>query len=77
MTRDRSRLGGKVPPDEVNVYGDGNVMGALNSVADIAKITVRAVHDPRLRNQELHLRANPITSSAFPAPSKPARCIPT
>jgi uncharacterized protein YbjT (DUF2867 family) len=60
---DLTRLGGKVPPDEVNVYGDGNVMGALNSVADIAKVTVRAVHDPRLRNQELHIRANTITQN--------------
>jgi uncharacterized protein YbjT (DUF2867 family) len=60
---DITRLGGKVPPDEVNVYGDGSVMGAMNSVADIAKVTVRAVHDPRLRNQELHIRANTITQN--------------
>ena len=60
---DLTRLGGTIPPEEVNVYGDGNVMGALNSVADIAKVTVRAVHDPRLRNQELHIRANTITQN--------------
>ena len=60
---DLSRLGGKLPPDEVNVYGDGNVMGALNSVPDIAIVTVRAVHDPRMRNQELHIRANTITQN--------------
>jgi len=60
---DLSRLGGKVPPDEVNVYGDGNVMGALNSVPDIATVTVRAVHDPRMRNQEIHIRANTITQN--------------
>ena len=60
---DLSRLGGKLPPDEVNVYGDGNVMGALTSVPDIATVTVRAVHDPRMRNQELHIRANTITQN--------------
>jgi uncharacterized protein YbjT (DUF2867 family) len=60
---DLTRLGGKLPPDEVNVYGDGNVMGALNSVPDIATVTVRAVHDPRMRNQELHIRANTITQN--------------
>ena len=60
---DLTRLGGKVPPDEVNVYGDGNVMGALNSVPDIATVTVRAVHDPRMRNQEIHIRANTITQN--------------
>jgi uncharacterized protein YbjT (DUF2867 family) len=60
---DITRLGGKIPPDEVNVYGDGNVMGALNSVPDIATVTVRAVHDPRMRNQELHIRANTITQN--------------
>jgi uncharacterized protein YbjT (DUF2867 family) len=60
---DLSRLGGKIPPDEVNVYGDGNVMGALNGVPDIARVTIRAVHDPRMRNQELHLRANTITQN--------------
>ena len=60
---DLTRLGGKIPPDEVHVYGDGNVMGALNSVPDIARVTVRAVHDPRMRNQELHIRANAITQN--------------
>jgi phenylcoumaran benzylic ether reductase len=60
---DLTRLGGKIPPDEVHVYGDGNVMGALNSVPDIARVTIRAVHDPRMRNQELHLRANTITQN--------------
>jgi uncharacterized protein YbjT (DUF2867 family) len=60
---DLTRLGGTLPPDEVNVYGDGNVQGALASVPDIATVTVRAVHDPRMRNQELHIRANTITQN--------------
>ena len=64
---DITRLGGKLPPDEVNVYGDGNVLGALNSVPDIARVTIRAVHDPRMRNQELHIRANTITQNLLVA----------
>jgi uncharacterized protein YbjT (DUF2867 family) len=64
---DLTRLGGTIPPDEVHVYGDGNVLGALNSVPDIARVTVRAVHDPRMRNQELHIRANAITQNLLVA----------
>jgi uncharacterized protein YbjT (DUF2867 family) len=60
---DLSKLGGKLPPGEVNVYGDGNVQGALTSVPDIAKVTVRAVHDPRMRNRELRIIANTITQN--------------
>ena len=60
---DLSKLGGKLPPDEVNVYGDGNVQGAFTSVPDIAKVTVRAVHDPRLRNRDLRITANTITQN--------------
>jgi uncharacterized protein YbjT (DUF2867 family) len=60
---DLSKLGGKLPPDEVNVYGDGSVQGAFASVPDIATVTVRAVHDPRLRNQELRVTANRITQN--------------
>ena len=60
---DLSRLGGPLPPEEVNVYGDGNVMGALTSLPDVARVTARAVHDPRMRNQELHITANTITQN--------------
>jgi uncharacterized protein YbjT (DUF2867 family) len=60
---DLTRLGGTLPPDEVNVYGDGNVMGALTSVPDIAKVTVRAVSDPRMANEELRITANTITQN--------------
>ena len=60
---DLTRLGGKVPPDEVSVYGDGNVAGALTSVPDVAKVTVRAVSDPRMRNKEIRITANTITQN--------------
>jgi len=60
---DLTRLGRKVPPDEVNVYGDGNVMGALASLSDVAKVTVRAVNDPRMENKEIRIIANTITQN--------------
>lgn len=60
---DLTRLEGRVPPDEVNVYGDGNVMGALTSLADVAKVTVRAVIDPRMQNKEIRITANTITQN--------------
>src|SRR6266496_6783933 len=60
---DLTRLGGTLPPEEVNVYGDGNVMGALTSVPDVAKVTVRAVMDPRMENQEIRITANTITQN--------------
>ncbi|PYQ46071.1 MAG: NmrA family protein [Acidobacteria bacterium] len=60
---DLTRLGGKLPPEEVSVYGDGNVVGALTSVPDVARVTVRAVSDPRLRNKEIRITANTITQN--------------
>lgn len=60
---DLTRLGGKLPPEEVSVYGDGNVVGALTSVPDVAAVTVRAVSDPRVRNKEIRITANTITQN--------------
>jgi len=60
---DLTRLGGKLPPDEVTVYGDGNVMGALTSIPDVATVTVRAVSDPRMQNKEIRITANTITQN--------------
>ncbi len=60
---DLTRLGGTLPPEEVNVYGDGNVMGALTSLPDVAKVTVRAVMDPRMENNEIVITANKITQN--------------
>jgi uncharacterized protein YbjT (DUF2867 family) len=60
---DLTRLGGKVPPDEVNVYGDGDVMGAMTSIADVARVTVRATNDARMRNKEIRITANTITQN--------------
>jgi phenylcoumaran benzylic ether reductase len=60
---DLTRLGGPLPPDEVNVYGDGNVMGALTSLADVAKVTVRATADPRMKDAQIRITANTITQN--------------
>jgi uncharacterized protein YbjT (DUF2867 family) len=60
---DLTRLGGKLPPDEVSVYGDGNVLGALTSLPDVAKVTVRAAIDPRMQNKEIRITANTITQN--------------
>jgi uncharacterized protein YbjT (DUF2867 family) len=60
---DLSRLGGKIPPDEVNVYGDGNVMGAMTSLPDVARVTVRALNDPKMQDKEIRITANTITQN--------------
>ena len=55
---DLTRLGGPLPPAQVNVYGDGNVKGAFASEGDIAAVTARALHDPALAGRELRLAPN-------------------
>jgi len=60
---DLTRLGGPLPPDEVNVYGDGNVLAAMTSLSDVATVTVRAVMDPRMRDKEIHMTPNTITQN--------------
>jgi uncharacterized protein YbjT (DUF2867 family) len=58
---DLTRLGGQLPPEEVNVYGDGDVKGSFASVPDIAAVTVRALHDPEMEDQEVRITANEAT----------------
>ena len=60
---DLTGLGGTLLPEEVNVYGDGSVMGALTSVPDVTKVTVRAVNDTRMQDKEIRITANPITQN--------------
>ena len=55
---DLTKLGGTLPPAEVNVYGDGDVQSALASVPDIAAVTVRALSDPKMQNKEVRITAN-------------------
>ena len=42
--------GGKLPPAEVNVYGEGNVKGSFVGLPDIAAVTMRALNDPKMQN---------------------------
>jgi uncharacterized protein YbjT (DUF2867 family) len=58
---DLTKLGGRLPPDEVGVYGEGNVKGSLMSVADVASLTVRALNDPAMENKEVRVIANALT----------------
>ena len=60
---DLSKLGGALPPAEVNVYGTGHVKGAFASVADIATVTVRALNDPGMVNKEVRITANTMTQT--------------
>jgi len=52
------QIGLTEPPEEVELYGEGNVIAALVSVHDIARITAATIDDPRTRNKELTIFAN-------------------
>jgi len=60
---DLTRLGGELPPAEVNVYGDGNVKGAFVSEPDVATVTVRALSDPTMRDKEVRITQNTVTQN--------------
>ena len=60
---DLTRLGGKLPPAEVNVYDDGNVKGAFVSEPDIASVTVRALNDPKMQEKEVRITQNMMTQN--------------
>src|SRR5438128_6248219 len=49
--------GGKLPPAEVNVYGEGNVKGSFVGLPDIAAVTVRALNDSKMHNKEVRMIA--------------------
>jgi uncharacterized protein YbjT (DUF2867 family) len=51
------------PPDEVEIYGEGNVKLSVTSVQDIARITIATVDDPRTRNMKLAIVSNVITQA--------------
>lgn len=58
---DLTKLGGPLPPTEVNVNGDGRTKGTFASLDDIAGLTIRALADPAMENRELQIAANPVT----------------
>lgn len=56
-------MGGKLPPAEVNIYGDGNVKGSFVSTSDIAAVTARVLNDSKMQNKEVRIIANTMTQN--------------
>ncbi|RWC82025.1 NAD-dependent epimerase/dehydratase family protein [Mesorhizobium sp. M00.F.Ca.ET.151.01.1.1] len=63
---DLTRFGSSpLPPDEVTLYGDGNVPATFVSEKDIAAVTMRALEDPDAVRGEIRIAQNKITQSAM------------
>ncbi|RWF43165.1 MAG: NAD-dependent epimerase/dehydratase family protein [Mesorhizobium sp.] len=63
---DLTRFGSSpLPPDEVTLYGDGNVPATFVSEKDIAAVTMRALEDPDAVRSEIRIAQNKITQSAM------------
>ncbi|KAA3447831.1 NmrA family protein [Mesorhizobium sp. SARCC-RB16n] len=59
---DLTRFGSSpLPPDEVTLYGDGNVPATFVSEKDIAAVTLRALEDPDAVRSEIRIAQNKIT----------------
>ncbi|TGQ23958.1 NmrA family NAD(P)-binding protein, partial [Mesorhizobium sp. M4B.F.Ca.ET.214.01.1.1] len=59
---DLTRFGSSpLPPDEVTLYGDGNVPATFVSEKDIAAVTMRALEDPDAVRGEIRIAQNKIT----------------
>ena len=63
---DLTRFGSaSLPPDEVTLYGDGNVPATFVSEKDIAAVTMRALEDPGAVRREIRIAQNRITQGAM------------
>ncbi|TPL86075.1 NmrA family NAD(P)-binding protein [Mesorhizobium sp. B2-3-12] len=63
---DLTRFGSSpLPPDEVTLYGEGNVPATFVSEKDIAAVTMRALEDPNAVRSEIRIARNRITQSAM------------
>ncbi|ESY65503.1 MULTISPECIES: NmrA family NAD(P)-binding protein [Mesorhizobium] len=61
---DLTRFGStSLPPDEVTLYGDGNVPATFVSEKDIAAVTMRALEDPGAVRREIRIAQNRITQN--------------
>lgn len=61
---DLTRFGSSpLPPDEVTLYGDGNVPATFVSEKDIAAVTMRALEDPNAVRSEIRIAQNKITQA--------------
>ncbi|MER8445203.1 NmrA family NAD(P)-binding protein [Mesorhizobium sp. M1066] len=54
-----------LPPDEVTLYGDGNVPATFVSEKDIAAVTLRALEDPDAVRREMRIAQNRTTQNAM------------
>jgi uncharacterized protein YbjT (DUF2867 family) len=52
-----------LPPEEVTLYGDGNVPATFVSEKDIAAVTLRALNDPDALRSEIRIAQNRATQS--------------
>ncbi|MDF3150871.1 NmrA family NAD(P)-binding protein [Mesorhizobium sp. XAP10] len=52
-----------LPPEEVTLYGDGNVPATFVSEKDIAAVTLRALNDPNAIRSEIRIARNKITQN--------------
>jgi uncharacterized protein YbjT (DUF2867 family) len=52
-----------LPPEEVTLYGDGNVPATFVSEKDIAAVTLRALNDPDALRSEIRIAQNRTTQS--------------
>ncbi|MER8487696.1 NmrA family NAD(P)-binding protein [Mesorhizobium australicum] len=63
---DLTRFGSSpLPPDEVTLYGEGNVPATFVSEKDIAAVTMRALEDSNAVRSEIRIAQNKITQSAM------------
>ncbi|QKD02807.1 NmrA family NAD(P)-binding protein [Mesorhizobium loti] len=63
---DLTRFGSApLPPDEVTLYGEGNVLATFVSEKDIAAVTMRALEDPNAVRREIRIAQNRVTQSAM------------
>ncbi|MDF3212472.1 NAD-dependent epimerase/dehydratase family protein [Mesorhizobium sp. M7A.F.Ca.CA.001.09.2.1] len=52
-----------LPPDEVTLYGGGDVPATFVSEKDIAAVTLRALNDPKANRSEIRIARNKITQN--------------
>jgi hypothetical protein len=55
------QLGPTSPPDQVQLFGDGDVRAYMTSLPDIARYVSLIIDDPRTINREICMRNNPIS----------------
>ena len=57
------QLGPGSPPEQVQLFGDGQTSATMTSLGDIAKYTAAVIEDPSTLNKEVSISPNKITQS--------------